>query len=212
MCVIEGHFWIIETKDGLKLWTKTCSCAIIECDLRHGSFTRASWDYEEAELTQPTKIKPKHKPKKITPTPLPAIEPDMGLPAMEPDMFFIKELHAEEPAPTTQTLVELPPEIGMLKQLQELTGGNLIVAAAILLGFTWMKMQQKKKDSDEVKCGHSQEKCDKAHAELSDAIKKIELDLKDVKQVQLNLFDSLEFAEDVKNLKVDVKNLQEKIK
>jgi hypothetical protein len=206
MCVIEGHFWIIETKDGLKLWTKTCSCAIIECDLRHGSFTRASWDYEEAELTQPTKIKPK----KITPTPLPAIEPDMGLPAMEPDMFFIKELHAEEQV--QQTLVELPPEIGMLKQLQELTGGNLIVAAAILLGFTWVKMQQKKKDSDEVKCGHSQEKCDKAHAELSDVFKKMELDLKDVKQVQLNLFDSLEFAEDVKNLKVDVKNLQEKVK
>jgi hypothetical protein len=210
MCVINGQFWIIKTKDGLKLSTKDCVCDIVLCDLRHGSFTRASWGYEEAELTQPTKIKPK--PKKITPTPLPAIEPDMGLPAMEIDMFFIKDLHAEEPAPQTQTLIEIPPEIGMLKQLQDLTGGNLLAAAAILLGFTWMKMQQKKKDSDEAKCGHSQEKCDKAHAELSDVFKKMELDLKDVKQVQLNLFDSLEFAEDVKNLKVDVKNLQEKIK
>lgn len=209
MCIIDGQFWIIETKDGLKLWTPTCSCAIIECDLRHGSFTRASWGYEEAELTQPTKIKPK--PKKITPTPLPPLE-DMGLLAMEnKDMFFIKELHADEPAPTIQTLVELPPEIGMLKQLQELTGGNLQLAIVLLVGFLWLKTQ-KKKDSDEVKCGHTQEKCDKAHAELSDAIKKIELDLKDVKQVQLNLFDSLEFAEDVKNLKLDVKNLQEKVK
>jgi hypothetical protein len=207
MCVINGQFWIIETKDGLKLSTKDCVCDIVTCEIIRGSFLRVGVEYEKVPRS------PKIKPKKITPTPLPAIEPDMGLPAMEPDMLFIKDLHAEEPAPQTQTLIEIPPEIGMLKQLQELTGGNLIVAAAILLGFTFMKMQQqKKKDSDENKCGHTQEKCDKAHAELSDVFKKMELDLKDVKQVQLNLFDSLEFAEDVKNLKVDVKNLQEKVK
>jgi hypothetical protein len=208
MCVINGQFWIIETKDGLKLSTKDCVCDIVTCEIIRGSFLRVGVEYEKVPRS------PKIKPKKITPTPLPVVPrlEDMGVPAMEIDMLFIKDLHAEEPAPQTQTLIEIPPEIGMLKQLQDLTGGNLLAAAAILLGFTWMKMQQKKKDSDEAKCGHSQEKCDKAHAELSDVFKKMELDLKDVKQVQLNLFDSLEFAEDVKNLKVDVKNLQEKVK
>lgn len=198
MCVIDGQFWIIETKDGLKLWNKKCSCDILSCDLRHGSFVRAGWDYEHEKATRPLKSK------KIKP-----VQPlDAGLtpPAMESDMF-IKELHAEE---QQQTLVELPPEVNMLKQLQELTGGNLVVAAAILLGFMFMKMQKQK--SQETGCGHSQEKCDKAHVELSDALKKLELDIKDVKQVQLNLFDSLEFAEKVQNLEKDVKDLQEKIK
>lgn len=205
MCVISGQFWIIETKDGLKLWTKTCSCDIVTCEIIRGSFLRVGVEYEK--VPRSPKIKPK--PKKITPTPLPRIE-DMGLPAMEIDMLFIEQLHAEEPAPQTQTLIELPPEIGMLKQLQELSGGNLLVAAALLLGFTWMKMQKQK--SQETGCGHSQEKCDKAHAELSDALKKLELDTKDIKQVQLNLYDSLEFAEKVQNLEKDVQHLKEKIK
>jgi hypothetical protein len=176
----------------------------MECEIIRGSFLRVGVEYEKVPRS------PKIKPKKITPTPLPALE-DMGLPYMEPDMLFIEQLHAEEPAPQTNTLIELPPEIGMLKQLQELANGNLLVAAALLLGFMWLKTQ-KKKDSDEVKCGHTQEKCDKAHAELSDVIKKMELDVKDVKQVQLNLFDSLEFVEDVQKIKNDVKILQEKVK
>lgn len=202
MCVIDGQFWIIETKDGLKLWTKTCNCPIMDCTIEHGSFLRVGWSYEYEKVI-PRTLKSK-KPKPIQPL-------DAGLtpPAMESDMF-IKELHAEEKV--QQTLVELPPqeELALLKQLQELTGGNLVVAAAILLGFMFMKMQKQK--SQETGCGHSQEKCDKAHAELSDALKKLELDTKDIKQVQLNLYDSLEFAEKVQNLEKDVQQLKEKIK
>ena len=205
MCVIDGQFWIIETKDGLKLWTKTCNCFIMDCTIEHGSFLRVGWSYQQEKVIPRTL-----KSKKIKP-----IQPlDAGLAAeltpvtMESDMF-IKELHAEE---QHQTLVELPPqeELAVLKQLQELTGGNLVVAAAILLGFMFMKMQKQK--SQETGCGHSQEKCDKAHVELSDALKKLELDVKDVKQVQLNLYDSLEFAEKVQNLEKDVQQLKEKIK
>ena len=200
MCIIDGQFWIIETKDGLKLWNKNCNCPIMDCVVLHGSFFRAGVEY--VKVTRPH-FKSK-KPKPIQPL-------DAGLtpPAMESDMF-IKELHAEEQV--RQTLVELPPqeELAILKQLQELTGGNIVVAAAILLGFMFMKMQKQK--SQETGCGHSQEKCDKAHVELSDAIKKLELDFKDIKQVQLNLFDSLEFAEKVQNLEKDVQQLKEKIK
>ncbi len=153
------------------------------------SYTRYSWGYEQAKITQPPKSKPKKK-----------VIQDQFI-EQEPDMF-ISVANAEEPVKELvpqQTLVELPPEIGMLKQIQDLAGGNLLVALAIVAAIMWQKAQKTKVEP----CMHDA-KCDKVHAELKDNLIKIEKQLDDVKQVQLNFFDDDKLSkleEDIKNLK-----------
>jgi hypothetical protein len=201
MCIIDGQFKIVETETGLKLWTPKCSCAIIDCTIMANSYTRYGWGYEQVKVTQLPKSKPK---KKVIQDQFIEQEPDMFISVANAEELVkepVKEL-VKEPVKELvkeQTMIELPPEIGMLKQIQDLAGGNLLVALAIVAAIMWQKAQKTKVEP----CMHDA-KCDKVHAELKDNLIKIEKQLDDVKQVQLNFFDDDKLSkleEDIKNLK-----------
>jgi len=136
MCKINDEFFI--TTSG-KIFFKGQVYELEDCEFLEGSKVVIHYSEKRIEklLKKDSKIK---------------MIPDQFIYQKEEDMFLYPEdsmliAQADAPSPAqTQSLVELPPEIGQFQELMKITKDNTPLALIILVALMFQKMQKKERE------------------------------------------------------------------